>query len=167
MKASGIRKLIFSLCMFFMASISQAGPFDDGTVTGTLVLGNAQLLGEDYTVIGLGSGYFVTDGLQLGLDVNFWTGGRSSVYEVTPKITYVYKNKSSVNPYAGMFYNRTFIEGYEDSNSLGYRLGFYTPIGDSAYFGIGGVYSELLDCTDTAIYSCSSTYTEFSVIFTF
>ncbi len=143
-----------------------AGAFDKDTVTGTLAVGSGQLYSEDYFVIGLGAGYFVTDGLQLGLDVNFWTGGEPSIYEVTPKLTYVFENKSSVKPYVGMFYNRTFIEGFDDSNSLGYRAGFYSPVGEKAYIGIGAVYTELQDCIETEFISCSSTYTELSLIFT-
>ena len=136
-------------------------------ITGTVVIGSAQLLTETYTVLGVGAGYFVMDGLQLGLDVSVWTGGDPSIYEVTPKINYIYENRSAVKPYIGMFYNRTFIENFDDSNSLGYRAGFYSPVGDGAYFGIGGVYSKLQDCTETANIKCSSSYSEFSFIFTF
>lgn len=161
------KKITISLICLFSISNVHAGPFDDGVVTGTLAISNASILAENYTVLGLGAGYFVIDGLQLGLDVGIWTGGNRSVYEVTPRLTYVYKNRSAVKPYAGFFYNRTFIEGFDDSNSLGYRLGFYSPIGENAYFGIGGVYSELQNCTKTESYSCSSSYTEFSVVFAF
>jgi outer membrane protein W len=160
------KALLASVLSCFVSTSVQAGAFEKDTVTGTLAIGSAQIFTEDYLIIGLGAGYFVTDGLQLGLDVNVWTGGSPSIYEVTPKITYVFENKSSVKPYAGVFYNRTFIENLEDSNSLGYRAGFYTAAGKSAYVGIGVVYTELQDCNDSAFVNCSSTYTELSFIFT-
>ena len=156
--------LLFSLSLIPIQL--NAGSFDKETLTGTLAIGSGQLYTEDYLVIGLGAGYFITDGFQVGLDVNFWSGGEPSIYEVTPKLTYVFDNRSSVKPYLGMFYNRTFIDGLDDTNSLGYRAGFYSPVGEKAYVGIGAVYTELQDCTETSFVSCSSTYTELSFVFT-
>lgn len=168
LKTSSVRlKTIISITLlFFSPTVLKAGPFDKDSVTGTLSIGSAQLLNEDYYIIGLGAGYFVTDGLQAGLDVSFWAGGEPSIYEVTPKLSYVFDNVSSVKPYLGVFYNRTIIDNFDDSNSLGYRAGFYSPVGKKSYIGIGAVYSELQDCDDSRFFDCSSTYTEFSFIFT-
>jgi len=163
------KNILASLCLFLAILIpvqSNAGSFEKDTVTGTLLIGSGQLYTEDYLVLGLGAGYFIADGFQVGLDVNFWTGGEPSIYEVTPNVTYVFDNRSSVKPYLGMFYNRTFIDGFDDTNSLGYRAGFYSPVGERAYVGIGAVYTELQDCTETSLISCSSTHTELSFIFT-
>ena len=156
--------LITALCSSIPGAY--AGPFDKDSVTGTLAIGSAHLFTEDYFVIGIGAGYFLTDGFQAGLDVSIWTGGEPSIYEVTPRLNYVYDNPSSVKPYLGLFYNRTFIENRDDSNSLGYRAGFYSPVSKNAYIGIGAVYTELQDCSETVYISCSSTYTELSFIFT-
>jgi len=164
LKQASTKIMFLFLCTISMSV--NAGAFDNGTLTGTLAVGSGQLYTEDYFVIGLGAGYFVTDGFQVGLDVSAWTGGDPSIYEVTPKLTYVFDNPSSVKPYLGMFYNRTFIEGLDDNNSLGYRAGFYSPVGERAFIGIGAVYTELQDCTETSFISCSSTYTELSFIFT-
>jgi len=158
--------LLLALSLTGYSMQSNAGAFDKDTVTGTLAIGSAQFFDESYFVLGLGVGYFVTDGFQLGLDMNYWSGGDPTIYEVTPKLTYVFDNSSSVKPYLGMFYNRTFIDGIDDSNSLGYRAGFYSPAGERAYVGIGAVYTELQDCTDSQFVDCSSTYTELSFIFT-
>ncbi len=159
-------KKYFLFLLISLTFNSYAGAFDKDTLTGTLAIGSGQIYSEDYLVIGLGAGYFVTDGFQLGLDVNVWTGGDPSIYEVTPKLTYVFDNKSSVKPYIGAFYNRAFIEGQDDSSSLGYRAGFYSPVGGNAYVGIGAVYTEFQNCTETSFVSCSSTYTELSFVFT-
>jgi len=156
--------LLTLLCM--SSFIVNAGPFDKESVTGTLAIGSGTILNEDYVILGLGAGYFFADGFQVGLEVNSWLGGDPSIYEVTPKLTYVYENESVIKPYLGVFYNRTFIENQDDSNALGYRLGFYSAIGKKSYIGIGAVFSELQDCQDSPFIDCSSTYTEFSFIFT-
>jgi len=163
------KNLIQKLSILFSVIFSMqthADAFDKDTLTGTLAIGSAQSFNENYFVLGLGVGYFVTDGFQLGMDVNAWTGGEPSIYEVTPKLTYVFDNQSSVKPYLGLFYNRTFIDGFDDSNALGYRAGFYSLVGEKAYVGIGAVYTQLQDCTDSQFVDCSSTYTELSFIFT-
>lgn len=143
----------------------QAGAFDKGSTSATLVLGSGQLFREDYLIIGGGVGHYFINGLELGLDVTAWTGGDPSIYEVTPKLTYVIDNPSDVKPYFGAFFNRTFIESLEDSDSYGYRLGFYSPFGRNNYVGIGLVYTDLQDCTETVFVSCSDTYTELSFRF--
>jgi len=143
-----------------------AGPFDKDTVTGTLAVGSAQLFTEDYFVLGLGAGYFITDGFQAGLEVSVWSGAEPSIYEVTPRFTYVFDNPSSVKPYLGVFYERKFIENLDDINSQGYRAGFYSTMGENLYIGIGAVYTELQDCTETVFNDCSSSYTELSFVFT-
>jgi len=158
--------LLLGFSLLVSSAQSHAGAFDKDTLTGTLAIGSAQFFNEDYFVFGLGAGYFVSDGFQIGLDVNYWSGGNPTIYEVTPKLTYVFDNPSSVKPYLGMFYNRTFIDGFNDSNSLGYRAGFYSPVGEKAYIGIGAVYSELQNCTESQFVDCSSTYTELSFILT-
>jgi len=150
----------------YSAPGAYAGPFDKNAVTGTLAVGSAQLFAEDYFVLGLGAGYFITDGFQAGLEVSVWSGAEPSIYEVTPRFTYVFDNPSSVKPYLGVFYQRKFIENLEDINSLGYRAGFYSVMGERAYIGIGAVYTELQDCTETVFNDCSSSYTELSFVFT-
>ena len=146
-------------------STATAGAFDKGSSVATLSLGSGQYFSEDYFILGAGIGYYLIDGLEAGLDLDVWTGGDPSIYEVTPKLTYVYDNSSHVKPYIGAFYNRTFIEDREDSNALGYRVGFYAPAGNRAHIGIGVVHTELQDCSDSVFYSCSDTYTELSFLF--
>lgn len=142
-----------------------AGPFDEGSTNATIAIGSGQVYTEDYLIIGAGIGHFLTHGLEVSLDVNAWTGGEPSLYELTPKLTYVVDNQSGVLPYLGVFYNRTFIEDLDDSDSYGYRAGFYSPIGGRTFVGIGLVYTELQDCTETIFVSCSDTYSELTFMF--
>lgn len=154
---------IFSLNM--STSLVYAGPFDKGNTVVSIALGSGQAFRDDYLIIGAGVGYFVSDGVEVGLDVDYWTGGDPSIYELTPKLTYVYDNSSQFKPYVGAFYNRTFIEDLDDSDAYGYRAGFFVPAGEKAYFGFGLVRRELQDCTESFFVSCSDTYSEISLIF--
>lgn len=158
-------KLKFSLIISLVtlsltSSLAYAGPFDKGKTIATVAIGSGQFFREDYLIIGAGIGYYVTDGIELGLDVDYWTGGDPSIYEITPKLTYVFENSTQFKPYLGAFYNRTYIEGLDDSDALGYRVGAFMPVGKKTYIGIGVVNTELQDCTETFLVSCSETYTE-------
>ena len=158
---------ILSICastIFFPSSVN-ASSFNKGSTTVAVSLGSGSFFNESYLILGAGVGYYLVDGLEASIDFDAWLGGEPDIYEVTPKLTYVFDNASHVKPYVGAFYNRTFIENRDDSNSIGYRAGFYTPAGGKAHVGIGIVYTELQDCTDTRFYSCDDTYTELSFIF--
>lgn len=156
--------ILFSAILGLVSTQSPAAGFDQGSVTASIAIGSGRFFNEDYLIIGAGAGYYPLDGIEIGLDLDAWTGGDPSIYEVTPRLTYVYDNPSHVKPYLGVFYNRTFIDGFDDSNALGYRAGMYLPQG-RLLIGVGIVYSELQDCTDTVFNSCSDTYSELSVIF--
>ena len=158
-------KLKFSLILFFAtlsltSSLAYAGPFDKGNTIATVAIGSGQFFREDYLIIGAGIGYYVTDGIELGVDVDYWTGGDPSIYEITPKVTYVFDNSSQFKPYLGAFYNRTYIEGFNDSDAMGYRVGAFMPAGKKTYIGLGIVHTELQDCRETILVTCSETYTE-------
>lgn len=161
-----------SLCCLFLLSVTglyplslSAGAFDKGNTTATLALGSGQFFRDDYLIIGAGVGHFLADGIEVGLDIDYWTGGDPDIYELTPKLTYIYDNTSQFKPYLGLFYNRTYIDGFEDSDALGYRAGVYMPAGSRTFFGVGIVHTELQDCSESVFVSCSETYTQFSVIF--
>jgi len=162
---SCIKRIVLMSVFAASATFVQAGAFDKGVTTGTLSIGSAQIFTEDYLIIGLGVGHYVIDGLELGLDVDVWSGGEPSIYEVSPRATYVVDNLSDVKPYFGVFFNRAFIENQTDSDSLGYRAGFYSPVGRRSYVGIGLVNTELQDCTETVSISCSDTYSEITFVF--
>lgn len=158
-------KITAALLLTLLSAQTSADAFDKGTVTGTIALGSGQFFNEDYYIIGVGAGYYVTDGIELGIEVDAWTGGDPSIYEIMPKISYVYDSLSKVKPYIGAFYNRTFIEDRDDHDAIGYRAGIYTPVGERTYIGVGIVYSELQSCTETIFNDCSDTRSELSIIF--
>jgi hypothetical protein len=142
-----------------------AGAFDEGSLTAIISICCGRFFNDDYLIIGGGIGFYLVDGVELGVDLNAWTGGDPSIHEITPKVTYVYDNPSHVKPYLGAFYNRTYIDGFEDRNAIGYRAGMYIPQGDRLLIGIGIVYTELQDCSESIYISCSESYSELSVMF--
>lgn len=153
-------KLVLCLVISLALPAVHAGSFDKGNLSVTASVGSAQLFRENYSIIGAGVGYYVSDGIELGVDVDYWTGGDPSIYELTPKLTYVFDNSSQVKPYLGVFYNRTYIDGFDDTDAMGYRLGAFMPMGKEIYIGLGVVHTELQDCTDSILVTCSETYTE-------
>ncbi len=141
--------------------------FSSGTKRLSVVVGNGYAFDNSYLLIGVGAGYFIANGLDLGLDFEYWTGASPSITKVSPRLDYVFNAGSSLRPYAGVFYRRTMIEGLNDLDSIGGRAGLYFMSGKSVYVGAGLVYESYLSC-DTATYSsCSDTYPEIVVAFSF
>jgi len=164
-----ITPIVLALVLFFITPNAYAGAgayssFTKGNTRASVAIGSGQYFNDDYLIIGAGIGYYIANGLEIGLDLDFWTGGDPSIYEVTPTVTYVFRNVPRVQPYAGLFYSRTYIENRDDSNSAGARAGLYFPAGERTSVGFGVVYSELQDCNDV-FFDCSDTYTEFSLMF--
>jgi len=157
--------IFVAIGLVFLPSISQAEAFNKGSTVATLGIGSGQLFRESYLIFGAGVGYYVADGLEVGLEVDYWSGGNPTVYELTPRLTYIYDNGAQIKPYLGVFINRTYIEDRPDSDAYGYRAGVLMKAGRSVYVGFGLVNTELQDCNDTPFFSCSETYTEASIIF--
>lgn len=156
---------LLALCLTLASPNVYAGPFSEGSSRVSVALGNGRLLNEDYLIIGVGAGYYFADGLEVGLDADFWTSGDPSIRELTPTLQYVFQQSRTLNPYFGVFYNRTYINNLPNSDAAGYRAGVYMPAGERAYFGFGIVYSKLQDCTDSLFVECSDTYSEISLMF--
>ena len=146
------------------ASIS---PFDRGSSNLVISAGSGSAFSDDYIILGLGYGYYLANGFQLGIKFDFWLDGSPSIYQVTPDIQYVFHQVPKVKPYIGVFYTRSYIEGFDDLDALGYRGGLYFVTSPRTYIGIGGAYREYQDCTGTVYSDCSTSYTELSFLFSF
>ncbi len=130
-------------------------------------MGNGYAFDNSYLLIGVGAAYFIANGLDLGLDLEYWTGSSPKITKVSPRLDYVLNTRGKLKPYAGVFYRRTMIEGLDDLNSTGGRAGLYLMSGKGLYVGAGLVYESYLSC-DTAKYSsCSDTYPELVIAFSF
>ena len=165
-----ITSIVLTLVLFFITPNAHAGAgasssFTKGNTRASVAVGSGRYFNDDYLILGAGIGYYIANGLEIGLDLDYWSGGSPTIYELTPTLTYVFRNVPKVQPYVGLFYSRTYIENQDDSNSAGARAGLFFPAGERMFIGVGVVYSELQDCTETIFFDCSDTYTEFSLMF--
>ena len=138
----------------------------DSTAVG-VVLGSGSAFNDNYVILGVGVGYYVMQGLELGIDLQHWFSGEPSITKLSPQIRYVFTQPKVVKPYIGAFYRRTYYGDYrgielDDQDSYGYRAGAYFSTDNRVYIGGGVVYEEYTDCNDST--DCSSTYPE--ILFT-
>jgi len=144
-----------------------AGVFSKGRTSLAITGGTGYAFNESYLVLGVGVGYYVLDGLALGLSVESWSGSSPGLYKVTPSVQYVFHQIPKLNPYIGAFYRRTYVSGMSDIDSVGGRAGVYVAAGRSAYIGLGAVYESYLDCNKAIYTSCSDTYPELTFMISF
>jgi hypothetical protein len=166
--------VLAGLLFFCLAGGVQAGSVTAGTSLfqahrwrGSFFASSAQGVGQTYLVAGVGLGYYIANGLELGMDGEAWVGSSPQIYKMTPGIRYVYSGFERVWPYLGAFYRRTFYEGLNDLNSYGGRYGAYIPVSRNAYAGVGGVYEVLSGCDDKLYNSCTSSYPEITLSLSF
>jgi hypothetical protein len=142
-----------------------ADPFQRGSHSLSIVVGSGSAFRDDYIILGAGYGYYIARGLELGIDAQFWLSGDPSITKVSPQIKYVFTQPEKVKPYLGAFYRRTYTEGLDDLDSIGYRAGANFMGQGNFYFGAGIVYEDYQDCSETIYSSCSDTYPE--ILFSF
>src|SRR5262245_43327402 len=129
------------------APAKDAGMFSKGNkrVNGTIGWGHS--FDNDYLLIGIGAGYYLANGLDVGVDFEGWLIGDPTVYKLSPRADYVLWKAKRIKPYAGAFYRWNFIgNGFDDKSSLGGRAGaFYQSRGGRSMAGAGVVYERYLD----------------------
>jgi len=159
----------FLLIATILASVNviQADPFNKGSLRVSIVVGSGQTLGDDYTIIGLGAGYYVKDGLELGLDGEAWLGGDPDIYKLSPQAKYILSTQSRLRPYIGAFYSHSFIDSYDDLDTIGGRGGVYFIQDERWFVGVGAAYESHLNCDEKIYSSCDDIYPEITVSFTF
>lgn len=149
------------------AYANASGVFTQGRTHFAIYGGNGYAFGDDYLVVGIRGSYYLANGFNIGLGAESWTGGSPRIYKVTPSIQYVFYQPSTIKPYLGTFYQRTYIENLEDLESTGVRAGVYIASGGNLYIGLGGVYESYLDCEETIYKSCDDSYPEITFTFAF
>lgn len=148
------------------ASIGSGGvsaAFSKDSASMGVVVGSGSAFDDDYMILGLGAGYYVINGLEIGIDAQYWISGEPSITKVTPKMTYVFTQPKDIRPYLGVFYRKTFYGddddvSIDDQNSYGYRVGAYLNSNDDVYIGGGLVHEKHIDCNP--LIDCSTTYPE-------
>lgn len=142
---------------------AQDSAFSSGTVRFSGSLSASSGYGGSNFQIGLGAGYYVADGLELGLDARSWFGGNYNVHELEPSLTYVFYNMGRLKPYGGVMYRKTFIEGYDDTSAYGGRAGIFLQQSRNMHVRAGVAGIRYMDCVNTAESDCSDFYPEVSV----
>ena len=148
-------------------SVSVGSAFSKGRTHLSLNAGNGYAFDETYLVLGVGVSYYVIDGLNVGLNYEWWTGSDPEMSKITPSVQYVFHRMQRIKPYVGGFYRRTNIDGLPDLDSVGARAGAYFQAGRNAFLAVGAVYESYLDCSSTVYRKCDSTYVEVGVTFAF
>lgn len=156
---------LFVLLICMNTSSAMADPFSQGSQTVSIIAGAGSAFNDDYIILGLGYGYYVLKGLELGIDAQFWLSGDPSITKLSPQIRYVFTQPKTVKPYVGAFYRKTFIDRLDDLDSIGYRAGLNFMGQGNFFLGVGFVYEEYRDCSETIFRSCSDTYPE--ILFSF
>jgi hypothetical protein len=176
MKFRIINKIAVLLIFLGLSNITSAASVGSGGVSTAfsknstsvgVVLGSGSAFNDNYIILGAGVGYYVLNGLEIGIDVQHWFSGDPSITKVSPQIRYVFTQPKVVKPYVGAFYRRTYFGDFngidiDDQDSFGYRAGAFFSTNNRVYIGGGIVYEEYRDCDPS--YDCSTTYPE--LIFT-
>ncbi len=138
-----------------------AGPFARGSVRLSLLIGTGWTSLDEYLILGAGVGYYLVDGLELGLDYEAWLFGDPVLHRLSPGVRYVFHMVPVIKPYVGAFYRHTFVNDFNDFNYVGGRAGlFYAPERSGVYVGGGAVYEHLLNCKDRGFTDCDDVYPE-------
>ena len=140
-------------------------PFDQGRVRVSVGLGAGGTTDNRYFVLGGGVGYFVVDGLEVGVGVDAWLGGTPGITKLTPSLRYYLHFVPTVQPYLGAFYRHWFVgDDFPDVDSVGGDVGLVTQLGGGAFVG-GGVAFERI--VSTCVDDCWDIYPELILSFSF
>lgn len=140
--------------------------FDQGSTQFSLIAGSGSAFNNNYFVLGAGAGYYVRDGLGVGLTFEKWSGN-PGITKYAPFVQYVFLRDSRVLPYVGGFYRHTSFDGLPGINSVGARAGVYIAAGTNAYVGVGIVQENYINCQQSVYLACSATYPDLSFIIGF
>ncbi|MFC1588973.1 hypothetical protein ACFL3P_01735 [Pseudomonadota bacterium] len=160
-----LKQSLLAIVLAVFIAPAHAAPFAKGDVGVSLLVGSGQAFNDSYTIVGAGIGYFVADGLKLGINAETWLGGDVSINKFSPQVQYVMAREEKLKPYLGIFYRKTSIEGFEDLDAAGGRAGVFLSQQRGYYLSIGVVHESYLSCDEAVFVSCSDTYPE--ITFTF
>ena len=148
------------LTSLFSSVKINASAFSEGSVSFDIVAGAGQAFNKNYTVLGVGIGYYVAQGLEVGIDIEHWFSSEPSITKVSPQIKFVFSELGDIKPYAGGFYRETFIDNQSEEGSFGFRGGAFFSSSNGMNIGAGIVYEEYLNCDKAKVVECSTTYPE-------
>ncbi len=169
-----MRSLIIIVSLFSLLSVAQARrAFRQGSTRLSISGGTAGSFGHRYIVVGGGAGYYLLNGLEVGVDAEYYMGEKPSIFKLSPQVRYVAYRVKPVKPYVGAFYRRIFIgdgpegEEYEDTESWGARGGVYYRASKGVFLNVGLAHERLMNCDKEVYESCTDTYPEFGIALSF
>jgi hypothetical protein len=145
------------------AKQSKAGFFGRGRVRTGFVVGVGNSFNNTYLILGVGAGYYLVNGLEVGANVQGWLLNTPTIWQVSPEVRYVVWQLPKFKPYAGLFYRWNFMQDFDTVNSYGGRLGVFYQSNPRMYMGVGAVWEEFSDCGGNGLSDCSNVYPEFVV----
>ena len=138
-------------------------PFDRGKIALSAGGGTASAFGHEYYAIGGGVGYFVLDGVQLGLSGLVQFGSDPTIEKLSPSLRYVAQplaHRSPIVPYVGTFYTHWFVGGgLGDVDTVGGSVGGLYVSGQ-VVLGLGLGYEKIVSTCTT---DCASFYPDFTI----
>jgi len=129
------------------------GPFAQGRPQLSLGAGRAQLNGGEFFTIQAQAGLFVLDGLLASLGAQYWLSRSAlpSGYLLAPGLTYYAYALHPVAPYAGVLYQRVWIDlPLSSPDAVGARLGAALRVGGAGLLSGGARYMRPLSCAPSA-----------------
>jgi hypothetical protein len=122
-----------------------------------------------YLILALGGGYYVLDGLSLGMTGETWVGATPQIFDVSPAARYVFLDSPwTYKPFVGAFYRRTgYSARYSPVDSLGARAGLVFPLTRRAYLTGDLAYEHYFACSSNINTQCDSVYPEVGLEFSF
>ena len=145
-----------------VAAAQDPGVFAQGRKRVGIYGGLGSSFGNDYGIVGGGLGYYLTDGLEAGLDFETWFGNSPSVNKLTPQLRYVFWKGEKIKPYLGAFWRHTWLGGgWPDYDSWGGRAGIAYRSGRN-YLAVGVVHERYIGNDELTFTDDSDTYPEVS-----
>lgn len=135
----------FLITLFALPAAASAHQFEQGKFS--LGIGGSLQLSGDHAVFvaSLGLGYYVLDGLEVGVGTAAYIGAKPFIWQVTPGVKYVFWMVPVVHPYLGAFYRHWFVRAEPDFDTVGGRLGvLIVPTPSPVVAGIGVAYERVI-----------------------
>lgn len=123
---------------------ANAGPFSKGKVRVGFYAGAGNTYNQTYAIVGAGIGYYLMNGLEVGIDGEGWVLNDPTIWKVTPQVRYVIWQMEPIRPYVGAFWRKTLVTGFPDYDSVGARAGVAYQKGGN-YLAVGAVYEKFND----------------------
>lgn len=138
-------------------------PFDRGKIALSAGGGTTSAFGHEYYDIGGGVGYFVLDGVELGLSGLVQFGSDPTIEKVSPSLRYIAQplaHRSPIVPYVGTFYTHWFVGGgLGDVDTVGGSFGGMYVSGQIV-LGLGLGYEKIVSQCTT---NCATFYPDFTI----